>query len=793
MSLLTIRHVPRTRPPRIPAPTVYNDNTFVDWMKEAVLPRSSPLKKWTVLVLMAVAVGYMTVIIVLFSAGLNDFKKGVCYSDLDRWSLLSPYLTCPPEDWYSWLRLVSSRRDPGAWLVALVDLPIYVALDAMFVVVAGYVTYTRAPLAKQSGIPEIKLIVAGLNYHTASYLGTQPLLVKATGLVMIVALGIWLGKEGPLAHVACCILLALFDCTYGAAGYEGLRRELLAAATATGIAVAFNSPVGGVLFVLELIPSYFSPIKIMWNSFVAATITLVVVSGSKALTEGENYHEGRLFKVLFGNFNWLLSETAPFLVLGLAGGLYGHLYTQTYLFFGNKTTKNRLWARLASYFGIAHVRARYLELVAVALAAALATFPVTMSQMSLEAYLKLLFTECPATSAVLKSQATNFMCSASAPVTGVKLAYIFVVGFFVSSYAYGLSLPGGVLMPSLALGATLGRLLGLVSQAVQNRLGSQFVATCTAKSCLVSPSAYAVVGAAAFMTGITKCAVASVVIIFELTGALTYVLPIMVAVMTAKIFNDWLSQYNIYDAWIVNEFNTRESPQNADFNLAKGDGLCEFGSLPTNAKASLPDVSVGRAMVPINRTRQIFLYPAAPYLLGDLHAYLAEDGHEGYPVLCSDDETTCVGYVTKTAVYELFTQCVGNTLPFPRHVCFRVSVDSLAKRQQEYEDQMKRAYATVEVVQLAVEMPVFTLHSQTSLRQTVDLFEGMHLNWLIVTEYANATKACGFVDRFILARLIRTRFERLTEDPEVEPLDSGLDLFNFGRERENIELIEGGF
>lgn len=765
-------------------------------MKESTLPQSSPLKKWSVLVLTAIAVGYLTVIIDLLSAGLNDVKKGICFSRLERWSLLSPYLTCPTEDWYTWLRIMSggtSTDHNNPWLAAVIDFPIYIIFGGIFILFAGYLTYSKAPLAKQSGIPEIKLIVAGLNYHTSSYLGAQPLLFQASALVMVKASGLWLGKEGPLAQVACSILTAFFQRVYGTSGSVGLWRELLCAATATGIAVAFNSPIGGVLFVAELLRTYFFPMKIMWNSFVASTIALVVVFGSKAFTEGDNYHEGSLFEVLFGNISWLFTETIPFVFLGLAGGYYGHIYTQSYLKCGDKETKKRLWKWLSSMTGVSQDKARYMELLCVAVVTAISTFPLSMSRLSLEAYLKLLFTDCPAEKVADVSQTTNFMCDSSPMVTSMKLLYVLLVGFALSVYAYGLSLPGGILMPSLVLGGTLGRLVGIVSHAIQSMVSPQHVATCTAKSCIVSPSSYAVVGAAAFMTGITKLTVAAVVIIFELTGALTYVVPIMVAVMTAKVFNDWLSEYNIYDAWIVNEFNSKNNPQNAEYNLGKGDGLCQFGSMTAEFKSTLPNVSVERAMIPASLVRSLVLYPETPYSLSEFYAYLSDDNHEGYPLLTDQNDNICVGYVTKKAIYELIMRSIGSSQPSALLICFKTTVpETLTKRQQQFEQEIHSRYETVSFIWLDVEPSTIMVHSNTPLKQVVELFEMMHVNSVIITEYTNRTKMGGFIDRFVVSSLIHNRFDSLQDDRAEDPsynVEEEENLFIPRRDRESIDLI----
>jgi chloride channel 3/4/5 len=67
-------------------------------------------------------------------------------------------------------------------------------------------------------------------------------------LILAVASGMSLGKEGPLVHVACCVgqIIPSFFPKY--AKNEAKRREMLSVASATGVSVAFGAPIGGVVF-----------------------------------------------------------------------------------------------------------------------------------------------------------------------------------------------------------------------------------------------------------------------------------------------------------------------------------------------------------------------------------------------------------------------------------------------------------------------------------------------------------------------------------------------------------------
>jgi H+/Cl- antiporter ClcA len=63
----------------------------------------------------------------------------------------------------------------------------------------------------------------------------------------------------------------------------------------------------------------------------------------------------------------------------------------------------------------------------------------------------------------------------------------------------------------------------------------------------VIPGLYAMVGAAAALSGVTRTTVSLAVIMFELTDTLTYAGPIMLAVLLAKTVADTLEPKGIYE------------------------------------------------------------------------------------------------------------------------------------------------------------------------------------------------------------------------------------------------------
>ena len=82
-------------------------------------------------------------------------------------------------------------------------------------------------------------------------MGKWTLIIKSVGLILSVSAGLNLGKEGPMVHIACCIgnIFSYLFPKYGK--NEAKKREILSAAAAAGVSVAFGAPIGGVLFSLE--------------------------------------------------------------------------------------------------------------------------------------------------------------------------------------------------------------------------------------------------------------------------------------------------------------------------------------------------------------------------------------------------------------------------------------------------------------------------------------------------------------------------------------------------------------
>lgn len=113
-------------------------------------------------------------------------------------------------------------------------------------------------------------------------------------------------------------------------------------------------------------------------------------------------------------------------------------------------------------------------------------------------------------------------------VFSLAIATVLRTGLVIISY--GCKVPAGIFVPSMAVGASFGRMVGIMVQALHESFPqSAFFASCDPDVPCITPGTYAFLGAGAALSGIMHLTISVTVIMFELTGALTYILPTMVS------------------------------------------------------------------------------------------------------------------------------------------------------------------------------------------------------------------------------------------------------------------------
>ncbi|OCF37887.1 voltage-gated chloride channel [Kwoniella heveanensis BCC8398] len=378
--------------------------------------------------------------------------------------------------------------------------------------------------AAGSGIPEIKTILSGFVIH--GYLGGWTLITKSVGLALSVASGLSLGKEGPLVHISSCVgnivsrLFLKFECN------EAKRREILSAACAAGVSVAFGAPVGGVLFSLEEVSYYFPP-KVMWRSFWCAAVAAITLKTLNPFGNGSLV----LFTVTYTK-EYHYWEYIVFIILGIFGGLYGAVFARLNIIW-SKRVRAGTWLR----------HHPILEVALVTMLTTAVSFLNPYTRMGGTELVASLFKECsPASSSPL---CVNHPHEIASVVWSIGVALL--IKGCLTIITFGIKLPAGIFIPSLVVGACFGRIVGLMMEYIEFKHPSlPIFDVCRDTDCIV-PGLYAMVGAAATLAGVTRTTVSLAVIMFELTSTLNYVVPVMLGVLVAKTVADGLEKKGIYD------------------------------------------------------------------------------------------------------------------------------------------------------------------------------------------------------------------------------------------------------
>uniref|UniRef100_A0A8C9WMB8 Chloride channel protein n=1 Tax=Scleropages formosus TaxID=113540 RepID=A0A8C9WMB8_SCLFO len=665
----------------IPGVGTYDDFHTIDWVREKCKDRERHRKinskkkesaweftkslydawsGWLVVTLTGLASGALAGVIDIAADWMNDLKEGVCLSALwfnheqccwgSNETTFAERDKCP--QWKTWAELILGQAEgPGSYIM---NYFMYTYWALAFAFLAVSLVKVFAPYACGSGIPEIKTILSG--FIIRGYLGKWTLMIKTITLVLAVASGLSLGKEGPLVHVACCcgnIFSYLFP-KYSK--NEAKKREVLSAASAAGVSVAFGAPIGGVLFSLEEV-SYYFPLKTLWRSFFAALVAAFVLRSINP----------------FGNSRLLF----PFILLGYP----------------------------------------VLEVIAVAAITAIVAFPNPYTRQNTSELIKELFTDCgPLESSQLcqyRSQMNGsraFSDATEATATpGVysamwQLCLALIFKIIMTIFTFGLKVPSGLFIPSMAIGAIAGRIVGIAVEqlAYYHHDWFLFKEWCEVGADCITPGLYAMVGAAACLGGVTRMTVSLVVIVFELTGGLEYIVPLMAAVMTSKWVGDAFGREGIYEAHIrLNGYPFLDAKEEFTHTTLASEVMRPRPGDPPLAVLTQDDLTVE-----------------------DLQTVINETSYNGFPVIVSKESQRLVGFALRRDI----TIAIEN-----------------ARRKQEGIVRNSRVYFTQHAPTLPADSPrplklrsildmsPFTVTDHTPMEIVVDIFRKLGLRQCLVT------------------------------------------------------------
>jgi CIC family chloride channel protein len=350
--------------------------------------------------------------------------------------------------------------------------------------IAAWLVRRFSPYASGSGIPHVEAVVNG-ELPQAPF---RLIPVKFVGGVLAIGCGLALGREGPSVQMGASVA-HLLGKIFRRNWFD--CRVLLAAGAGAGLATAFNAPIAGAIFVLEELVRRFET-RIAIAALGASTTAIAVAR--LFLGEAPDFHVEPL------QFVGLETRTL-LLVMGIVAGFAAVAYNRALLAAIGAFDKRDRWP--------VEVRAGLIG----ALVAMLAWFRPDL---------------------VGGGEAlTQRTLTGSGTISAI--AAVFLLRFALGAVSYAARTPGGLFAPMLVLGAQLGLIFGDVCRLWFPSLD-------------IRPEAFAVVGMAAFFTGVVRAPITGIVLVIEMTASFTMLLPMLGACFAAMVVPTFLSNPPIYDS-----------------------------------------------------------------------------------------------------------------------------------------------------------------------------------------------------------------------------------------------------
>jgi H+/Cl- antiporter ClcA len=189
-------------------------------------------------------------------------------------------------------------------------------LTPVGLVAIAWLTRRFFPAAEGSGIPQaIAMLQVRDRKLRQRVLGVGVGLFKGAMIILGLACGASIGREGPTVHIAAAISYSL--ARVGRFPHYVQSRGLILAGAAAGLSAAFNTPLAGIVFAIEELSRKFEG-HVNGVVFIA-----VIVAGMTALSLQGNYSYFIVEATQLGTVNAVVAV----LVCGFVGGLLGGLFS----------------------------------------------------------------------------------------------------------------------------------------------------------------------------------------------------------------------------------------------------------------------------------------------------------------------------------------------------------------------------------------------------------------------------------------------------------------------------------
>ncbi|KAL2530482.1 Chloride channel protein CLC-d [Forsythia ovata] len=627
---------------------------------------------------------------------------------------------------------------------------VYMLINLALVLSSVYIITNFAPAAAGSGIPEIKGYLNGIDTH--GILLFRTLIGKIFGSIGSVGGGLALGKEGPLVHTGACIASLLGQ--GGSTKYhlssrwlqvfrsERDRRDLVTCGCAAGVAAAFRAPVGGVLFALEEVTSWWRS-QLMWRVFFTSAIVAVVVRTAMGWCKsGKCGHFGSggfiIWDISGGQEDYSFQELLPMAVIGVIGGLLGALFNQLTLYLTH-------WRR--NYLHKKGNRVKMIEVCIVSVITSVISFGLPLFRQC---------TPCPeadSNSGIecprppgMYGNYVNFYCSNKKEYNDLATIFFntqddairnlfsaktvhefsaqslltFLVMFYtLAVVTFGTAVPAGQFVPGIMIGSTYGRLLGKFVVSFYRKLN-------------IEEGTYALLGAASFLGGSMRMTVSLCVIMVEITNNLKLLPLIMLVLLISKAVGDAFNE-GLYE------------------EQARLKGIPLLESRP---KYQMRNMTAKEAC----GNQKVVYFPRV-VKVSDVLSILRSNNHNGFPVIdhTRSGETLVIGLILRSHLLVLLQSKVdfqhsplpcdlrGGTLPI-RH-----NLTEFVKPVSSKGISVHDVHLTPDDLEMYIDLALFlnpspyVVPEDMSLTKVYNLFRQLGLRHILVVP--RASRVIGMITR----------------------------------------------
>ncbi|KAE8598728.1 hypothetical protein XENTR_v10016914 [Xenopus tropicalis] len=616
---------------------------------------------------------------------------------------------------------------------------------AMMLVSSGLVVFF-CPSGSPSGLPEVIGYLNGASirhiFNIRTFFGSF------FSCALAVSAGLFCGPEAPMIHVGAAI-----GCGLSQFKSDTLRinlpfftrfrnsadkRQFITAGAAAGIASVFRAPVGGLLFVLEEVASFWD-VKLAWQTFfccLVATFTTEVLSSSFVGFEYEGYFG--FFKAEQRIIFWVVTITVT-------------VYIPYFFSCSPNPTASQVQNASEHKPHGEHAAWDVSEYNCPPGSSWVAPNGSIMANHSINQAAVLLVKNGKQGTMLLYQRGSHEKFGLPA----LLMALIFY--FTISCWTAGTAAGTGLVVPMVYTGALFGRLVGLIMVAMFGVQTDEYGAW-------IDPGLFAVIGSAAYFGGVTRLTISLTVIMVEITNDVQSILLIMIAVLVGKTVGDY-------------------------FNNSLFSSLLHLKCIPY--LKAVPNVVHGKKKVNLElfTARDVMQSCTTIHLQENvflLAELLSTTSHNGFPVVFSPapgQEEVFLGTITRLELYMLLSNSRVFQTPENNQCSSVLKYQEVTVEKLPDEAQINRLLnkysADPQYQQLFINLEPYinksavSVQAHFSLQRTYVVFRTLGLRHLTVVDLQN--RAVGIITR---KDLISLRLEKKLIQMDRGKLDSDEELLN---------------